>query len=174
MRTHFPPCPGLRHSLDTSRYTPGSGEGGVGAGEPHHGGFADTSGLRPSARPAALATEPISGVSRRAVLHGARLLATASPRGPGLRVGGCHWSGGTGAACPVRVRGGDGAGRCNPHPGKNAGMAAEGKDMESWHSPTLAKGRQSSDDSQEHLPVKCRWRRTKLQIKIPFKRCPGQ
>lgn len=120
--THFPPCPGLSRSCDTSRYTPGTGEGGVGAGEPHHGGCAASTGRRTRARPAALATEPITASPRRGVLHGARLLAAASPRGPGLRVGGCHWSGGAGAACPVCAsaagHGGDGAGRVRPAPGK--------------------------------------------------------
>lgn len=61
-----------------------------------HGGVAG-SAQRPSARPAALATEPITAVPRRGTLHGARLLASASLRGPGLRVGGCHWSAGAGA-----------------------------------------------------------------------------
>lgn len=74
----------------------------------------------------------------------------------------------------LRVHGADRAGQCDPHPGNNAGMAVAWKDRESWHSPTLDTGRQSTDGSQEHLPVQGRWRRTKLQIEIPFRRCPGQ
>lgn len=131
MRTHFPPFPGLSRSRDTSRYGPGTGEGGVRAGEPHHGGYAASSRLRPSARPAALATEPISGVSRRGVLHGARLLAAASPRGPGLRVRGSHWPGGAGAACPVCAHGRP---RRGPAPGKQRENWGGVEDRESWHS----------------------------------------
>ncbi|CAN8204075.1 unnamed protein product [Coccothraustes coccothraustes] len=74
----------------------------------------------------------------------------------------------------LRAHGGDGVGRCDPHLGNNAGMAAAWEERESWHSPTLDKGRQSTDGSQEHLPMQGRWRRTKLQIKIPFRKCPGQ
>lgn len=102
MRTHFSPCPGLSRSRDTSRYTPSTGEGPEQASPitvaappaPASGPARDLPPLRRSQ----LAASP-----RRGVLHGARLLAAASPRGPGLRVGGCHWSGGAGAARPVCV-----------------------------------------------------------------------
>ncbi|KAL2306424.1 hypothetical protein Nmel_004342, partial [Mimus melanotis] len=72
---HFSPC--LSRSCDTSRYTQGTGEGGVGASEPQHGGCAASYRRRPSARPAALATEPISGVSP------ARCFAWGAPIGRG-------------------------------------------------------------------------------------------
>lgn len=38
-------------------------------------------------------------------------------------------------------------------PGNKARVGAGGKDTERWHSRTLAKGRESTDVSQQHLPV---------------------
>lgn len=145
----------------------------------------------PSGRPATLATEPIIAVPRHGVLHGARLLAAASPRGPGLRVGGCHWSAGAGAPAalpPLARRRGScprGGGHCGGVCVKRW-WAARGRTMwlNTWKTtqkmgrvgrlwevaPACAAKRCRSTDGL--LLVRCRCR-TKLQIKIPFKRCLG-
>lgn len=151
VRTHSPPCPGLGRSRDTSRYTLGTGEGGVGAAEPHHDPAA---AAPPPPGPGPARDPPPLRRSQLAASPGALFCMGRAYWPRPARAGQAYVSEAAigQAARELRVPCVSPAGH-GGHPGNKAQTGAGCGDSGSWHCRVSAKRCPRTAVPQQHLPL---------------------